>query len=118
MNAIVEDRFDEAKKEAIECDKIIEKSKDTSKLPILFGVPITIKESFAVKGMSNTSGIYSRKGIKAPKNAIVVERLIKAGAIPLCVSNTSEGCFWMVRLGSIFLNFLIGMLKSCHWNNK
>jgi fatty acid amide hydrolase 2 len=48
-----------------------------------------------VKGMSHTSGIYSRKHIKAEKHAIVVERLVDAGAIVLCVTNTSEGCFWM-----------------------
>eukprot|EP01080_Neovahlkampfia_damariscottae_P009568 gene9568-1771_t len=95
LNAIVEDRFYEARKEAIECDKILEKIEDTSDLPPLFGVPITIKESFAVKGMSHSSGIYTRKDIKASKNAVVVERLFKAGAIPLCVTNTSEGCFWM-----------------------
>jgi hypothetical protein len=35
LNAIVEDRFDEAKKEAKECDEKIENTKDTSSLPPL-----------------------------------------------------------------------------------
>jgi fatty acid amide hydrolase 2 len=35
LNAIVEDRFDEAKKEAKECDEKIENTKDTSTLPPL-----------------------------------------------------------------------------------
>lgn len=45
------------------------------------GVPICVKESFAVKGEPDTWGIVSLKGSKAPANSTVVQRLLGAGAV-------------------------------------
>lgn len=95
INVVVQDRFKDALEEAKNCDKILSSTEDTSKLPFLFGVPMTVKESYQVKGMSNTAGIYSRKNIRSEQNAPAVQRLVDAGAIILCVTNTSEACLWI-----------------------
>lgn len=55
VNAIVEDRFSEALKEAREVDKLIASKRKTieqlEKETPLLGVPLTVKESCKVKGM-------------------------------------------------------------------
>lgn len=94
LNAVIEDRFDEAIIDAKLADKIIS---ETSLIYVienypLLGVPFTVKESIAVKGMSQVGGSVPRIGTKATKDAVVVERLRAAGAIPLLVSTTPEYC--------------------------
>lgn len=91
---MVENRFEDAINDAKRADKIVA---DTSPIyavtnyPLL-GVPFTVKESIAVKGMSNVGGSIPRIGTKATKDALVVEKLKAAGAIPLLVSSTPEYC--------------------------
>lgn len=94
LNAVVEERYDEAIKDAQRADKIIA---ETSVIYIvrnypLLGVPFTVKESVALKNLSHGSATKSRIGTKADKDAVVVERLKAAGAIPLLVSTTPEYC--------------------------
>src|SRR5690625_2202110 len=59
LNAVVEERFDEALKEAKEKDQNIENINFNEKP--LYGVPISIKESFHVKGMKTTGGVRSEE---------------------------------------------------------
>lgn len=92
VNAVVQDRFATARAAAKEADA---KQARGEALGPLHGVPCTIKEAFAVEGMSWTAGAPSRKGVRATENAPPVERLLNAGAIPLAVTNTSELCMWM-----------------------
>ena len=53
----------------------------------LFGVPMTIKESFDVAGLPTTWGRQDAKGRKAKRDADVVARLKAAGAIILGKTN-------------------------------
>ncbi|MFA6032566.1 MAG: amidase [Myxococcota bacterium] len=101
INAVVKDRFNEARAEAREADA---KTKTTpvSKLPPFHGVPCTIKECFALTGMPNTAGLPSRKGLKVTQDAVGVDRLRKAGAIPMGVTNTSELCMWMESDNAVY----------------
>ncbi len=92
INAVVKDRYDEARREADAADDLRARSKD---LPSLHGVPCTIKECFALTGMPNASGLVRRSHIVADGDATAVARLRRAGAIPLGVTNTSELCMWM-----------------------
>ncbi len=94
LNAVVAERFDQARREAREADEAIRRGDDLALRPF-HGVPCTIKESFAVEGMPNTSGLVSRRGLRAPVDAITVSRLRDAGAIIMGVTNTSELCMWM-----------------------
>ncbi|KYN33683.1 Fatty-acid amide hydrolase 2, partial [Trachymyrmex septentrionalis] len=97
INAIVEDRFDAAIREAREIDNflqstIIDEAKIANEKPLL-GLPVTIKESIAVQGMSYSVGMKDIS-LRAIEDADVVTRIRKAGGIPLLVSNTPELCMW------------------------
>ncbi len=94
INALVQDRFAEARREADVADEKLG-TVATDELPPLHGVPCTIKECLSLTGMPNTSGLVRRKGIVSSEDATTVRRLREAGAIPLGVTNTSELCMWM-----------------------
>ncbi|MFL0671860.1 MAG: amidase family protein [Erythrobacter sp.] len=53
----------------------------------LFGVPMTIKESFAVAGLPTTFGHLAYKDTPAPRDAELVRRLKAAGAIIIGKTN-------------------------------
>ena len=91
LNAVVEDRFELALEEAKEKDFTIDQI-DFRKQP-LYGVPISIKESFNVIGMKTTGGIVHRKDLIMTEDADVVKRLKEAGAIILAKTNTPSLCF-------------------------
>lgn len=91
LNAVVEDRFKEALAEAREKDQQIDQA-DFTKQP-LYGVPISIKESFHVKGMKTTGGIVHRKDLIMTEDADSVKKLKDAGAIILAKTNTPALCF-------------------------
>jgi fatty acid amide hydrolase 2 len=93
LNAIVRDRYDAALREAALADEWTS-SIHRDDLPVLHGVPCTIKEAYALEGMPNTSGLWARRDVVATKDATAVARLRAAGAIPLGVTNTSELCMW------------------------
>jgi len=94
LNAVVRDRFASARSEADAADA---RTRDVhaDDLPAFHGVPCTIKESFALTGMPNTSGLVARTGITATEDATAVARMRAAGFIPIGVTNTSELCMWM-----------------------
>lgn len=94
LNAIVAERYDAALAEANAADERIARE-GTGSLPPFHGVPCTIKEAFALTGMPNTSGLRARMGIRSVGDATAVDRLRKAGAIPIGVTNVSELCMWM-----------------------
>lgn len=94
LNAVIEDRFDDAINDAKRADKVIAETSIVyviANYPLL-GVPFTVKESIAVNGMSLVGGTVPRIGMKATSDAVVVQKLKAAGAIPLLVSNTPEYC--------------------------
>jgi fatty acid amide hydrolase 2 len=99
LNAVVKDRFDIARKEAEAADF---KQKAGEHLPLLHGVPCTIKECFAFEGMPNSCGLYSRRNVIAQKDATAVERLRTSGAIPMGVTNISELCMWMESHNTVY----------------
>ncbi|KPJ03855.1 Fatty-acid amide hydrolase 2 [Papilio xuthus] len=90
LNAVTDERFEDALKEAREVDKVIEAGQaDFEKQPFL-GVPFTAKESHAVCGMLHTLGISVRREERAQEDAECVRLLRLAGAIPLAVTNVPE----------------------------
>ncbi|KAK2899891.1 fatty-acid amide hydrolase 2-B isoform X2 [Channa argus] len=99
LNAVVKDRFAAALQEAAQVDKLIEEENGgeevlEDRLPLL-GVPLSVKESFALQGMPFTTGSIARRHIVATVDAPPVALLKRAGAIPLGVTNTSELCMWL-----------------------
>lgn len=99
LNAVVETRFEKALSEAKSCDN--ETNTIKRNLP-LFGVPISIKESFDVQGMHTTGGIVHRKDIVKTEDAVAVRRLRHAGAIILGKTNTPALCFSQETTNKLF----------------
>ena len=94
LNAVVAYRYDAARAEADAWDAR-RAAEGPEALPPLAGVPCTIKECFALRGMPNSSGLVARRDVVARSDATAVSRLRAAGAVPMGVTNTSELCMWM-----------------------
>ncbi|XP_058171647.1 fatty-acid amide hydrolase 2-B [Anopheles ziemanni] len=97
LNAIVEDRFAKALEEAREVDRQLDDGsagtvEELVRDKPLLGLPVSIKESLAVEGMSNTAGRKLREKKVALEDAPVVRQIRRAGGIVLLVSNTPELC--------------------------
>jgi fatty acid amide hydrolase 2 len=85
INAIVRDRYELAVLEAKDVDQRLKADPDTTSE--LLGVPCTIKEQLAVKGMPQTLGLVYMRHYIAEQDATIVSRLKAAGAIPIGVTN-------------------------------
>jgi fatty acid amide hydrolase 2 len=102
INALVGERFADARREAYAAEARVRQTPDPDDLPPLLGVPCTIKEFVGVRGMSWTAGLWARRGRRADRDARVVERLRAAGAILLGISNVPEGGMWMETHNPIY----------------
>ena len=78
INAIIFMDVAAARKRARAADRALARG---DKWGPLHGVPMTIKESFDVAGMPTTWGLTQYRNNYATKNALVVERLLTAGAV-------------------------------------
>ncbi len=84
INAVVVRDFDRARARA----KMLDRSKKKlDRLPPLFGVPMTVKESYDVEGLPTTWGNTSAKDNIAKTDALAIARLKHAGAIILGKTN-------------------------------
>ena len=99
LNAVVQSRFEIALEEARYADKLLEVQKD---LPILHGVPCTIKECFGLQGMPQSSGLIARRHVVAKEDAPTVFLMRHAGLIPIGVTNLSELCMWMESNNKVY----------------
>lgn len=90
LNFLVEDRFIIALKEADEADLQLRGNKVSGKL---YGVPISMKESFHVDGMKTTGGLLNRRDAIQNSDAELVKKLKNEGAIIIGKTNTPELCF-------------------------
>ncbi|MFT6821296.1 MAG: fatty acid amide hydrolase 2 [Myxococcota bacterium] len=111
LNAMVADRFDDARTEAAAQTAQLHGS--GTDLPPLFGIPITVKEFVEVQGMPNTGGLMARKGSIASKDSPLVTRLRDAGAIVLGVTNAPEVGLWTETV-----NRLYGRTRNPHDLNR
>lgn len=94
LNAVVENRWADALEEARAKDRELAAAADPSALPPLFGVPMTVKEMIQVQGYRCTLGSIHRRRWVATRDASVVSRMRKAGAIILGTTNVPELGFW------------------------
>ena len=93
INAVVVERFEDARAEADAADARVAAGADD--LPPLLGVPCTIKESFGLPGLPQCAGVVARREQVCDRAAPAVQRLLDAGAIPLGLTNTSELTLWV-----------------------
>ncbi len=87
LNAVTRVLADEARVAAKEADKTVAAGDE---LGPLHGVPCTIKENIDVAGTPTTQGLPVFANLIAPTDAPLVERLRKAGAIPIGRTNLPE----------------------------
>lgn len=102
VNAVVADRYEQARDEADAADALVAAAAPGETLPALLGVPFTVKESIAVEGMPNAAGVVARSKLRSTHSAPVVRRMTAAGAIPLGVTNTSELCMWIETTNRLY----------------
>lgn len=101
INAVVQERFATARAEADAADELTARVPQAS-LPLFHGVPCTVKETFALKGMPQCAGLVARRDYRATSDATAVKRLRAAGAIPMGVTNTSELAMWMESVNKVY----------------
>lgn len=106
LNCVVDERFDEALKEAKVVDeklknKPVDKEVLAKETPFL-GVPFTTKDCMKVTGLRQTAGLYSRRDMVADSDADTVRLMKQAGGIVLCVTNVSELCMWWESSNTIY----------------
>src|SRR5262249_132996 len=83
INDVVVRDFDRARAAADAADVALAKGERRA----LLGVPMTVKEQYAVAGLPTTNGNPKYKDWKADVDALVVQRLKSAGAIILGKTN-------------------------------
>jgi amidase len=87
-NAVVVRDFERARTEAAEADAAL--ARGEAKGP-LHGLPMTIKESFQLAGLPTTFGYLEYKANVATTDALVVQRLKRAGAVIFGKTNVPPG---------------------------
>ncbi|MBV8833842.1 MAG: amidase, partial [Acidobacteriaceae bacterium] len=91
LNAAVAVMFEEALEQSRAADK---KLASGESLGPLHGIPFSVKDSIDVQGVRTTAGTIGRKNCAvADKDATVVARLRKAGAIPVAKTNLPDLLF-------------------------
>ena len=90
MNAIVRVLADEARAAAREADAAV--ARDDSLGPF-HGVPMTVKDAWEVKGVPSTGGTLGRADYLPQQDATVIDRMRRAGAIPIGMTNLPELSF-------------------------
>lgn len=106
VNAMCQNRYDLALEESRKVDDLLSQSEIADSYSVknapFLGVPLSVKEAFALKGMPNSSGLKSRRNLIAEEDADVVHNLRKAGAIPYVVTNISELCMWYESANKVY----------------
>ena len=87
IGALLARRDEEALEEARAMDK--NRPADLSDKP-LWGVPVTVKDALTLKGLPTTAASKILEGFCPPYDAMVVEKLKKAGAVILAKNNMDE----------------------------
>lgn len=106
LNAVVDNRFTLALEEARDVDILVKSRRKTIKQMFLetplLGVPVTVKEGFAVKGLRHTYGSHSRRDKIADHDCVSVKLARAAGAIVLAATNCSELCSWWETYNTVY----------------
>lgn len=108
INAVVVKTFDQARELAKNATEKLAHSAPED-LPPFFGVPCTIKDTYAVKGLPWAGGVVRRRNVIADFDATVVKRIKDAGAIILGKTNIPEAAMWCETYNKVY-----GRTKNPH----
>ena len=86
-NAVVVRDFDRARDRA----RALDRQRQDGRATPLFGVPMTVKESFNVAGLRSTWGHQEYRSSVATEDALAVQRLTAAGAVVFGKTNVPVG---------------------------
>ena len=100
-NALAADCFDAAREQARAADARVAAG-PADDLPPLLGVPATVKELIATRGMPHSGGFPHRRRFRVAEDAPVVARLRAAGVIVLGVGNTPGPFYWLETNNRIY----------------
>jgi fatty acid amide hydrolase 2 len=100
LNAVIEPRFEQARQEAQAAEDRLAQGRDG--LPPLLGVPCTIKDTYAVKGLPWSGGVWARRNFIADFDATVVERVRAAGAIVMGKTNVPEAAMFCETYNHVY----------------
>ena len=89
LNLLAETNFQEALAQARECDRL-RKEDPTKCQGTLFGIPMSIKDCFQLKGLDTTIGMASRLFNPAQKDGFLIKILKEQGAIIFTKSNLPQ----------------------------
>ncbi|MCE9620820.1 MAG: amidase [Actinomycetia bacterium] len=87
LNAIVAERFADARAEADAAD---EARRRGDRLGVLHGVPVSLKDCLDIAGLPSTFGVIARRDAIATTDEVHVARLRAAGAIPVAKTNVAQ----------------------------
>ena len=87
INAVVVRDFERAREQARACDALLARGERRA----LLGVPMTVKESYAVAGLPSTWGFARFADFRPAEDAVLVARLKAAGAVILGKTNVPPG---------------------------
>jgi amidase len=86
VNAVAVHDFERARREAENVDALVARGEAGTGKPLL-GVPMTVKESFDLRGHPTTWGLEIHREHRAREDAVVVQKLRAAGAVILGKTN-------------------------------
>lgn len=101
INAVIVPLFDQAREQAQQAANRVS-GNGTDSLPPLFGVPVTIKDSFALAGAPYIIGSSYRRDVIADTDAAAVKKLRDAGAIILGKTNVPDMCWLGETVNPVF----------------
>ncbi|EGR44514.1 uncharacterized protein TRIREDRAFT_5888 [Trichoderma reesei QM6a] len=90
VNCLTEIFFDEAIERARQLDRQRLACVNTELLPPLFGLPVSLKDTFAVKGHDTSTGLACYVNEPAGEHSAIAAMLLDLGAILYCKTNVPQ----------------------------
>lgn len=90
LHAYLEIFAEEALNQAKEADEILQDTDTVSGLPLLFGIPLAVKDNILIEGKKCTAGSKILQNYRAAYDASVIRKLKEAGVIFLGKTNLDE----------------------------
>ena len=90
LNSVTEELYDEAYETALQLDQSYSSKTTKKNSGLLYGIPISIKDNFYIKGTDSTLGISARCFKPALEDGILIKAIREAGGIPYVKSNIPQ----------------------------
>lgn len=91
----------EALARAKELDRYLEEH-DGEPVGVLHGLPISVKDTYSVKGYASTNGIVSWLPNVATENCLAVDCILEHGGIIIAKTSTSQACLLVESINNIY----------------